>query len=104
MRYLKYLKGYTAHCILAPLAKWIEAALELMVPLVLARVINLLKDTNISNKIPIIFYNGLFLIGIGIVGFLCALFCQRSASIVSQGFGTRIRDSLYAHINTLSLR
>lgn len=104
MRYLKYLKGYTLHCILAPLAKWIEAALELMVPLVLARVINIIQEDKGNFDISILFYNGAFLIGIGILGFLCALFCQRSASIVSQGFGTRIRDSLYAHINTLSLK
>ena len=40
----------------------------------------------------------------GAVGFACALFCQRSASIASQGFGTNVRDALFRHINTLSYR
>lgn len=104
VRYAKYLKGYTAHCILAPLAKWIEAALELLVPLVLSRVINMIKANNNTIEIPVLFYHGVFLIGIGIIGLLCALFCQRSASIVSQAFGTRVRNDIYAHINTLSLK
>lgn len=100
-RYFKFLKEYKLQCILGPLFKWIEAALELLVPLVMKDII----DTGIAaGDIGYVLRGGGLMLAMGAVGFGCALFCQRSASIASQGFGTNVRDALYRHINTLSYR
>lgn len=100
-RYLKFLKEYKLQCILGPLFKWIEAALELLVPLVMKDII----DTGVAaGDIGYVLRGGGLMLAMGAVGFGCALFCQRSASIASQGFGTNVRDALYRHINTLSYR
>lgn len=100
-RYFAYLKKYRVQCILGPLSKWIEAALELLVPLVMARII----DVGVKNQdYSYILWGGAVMLAMGAVGFGCAIFCQRSASIVSQGFGTDVRNALFRHINTLSYR
>ena len=100
-QYFKYLKEYRLHCILGPIAKWIEAVLELLVPLVMARII----DVGVKNEdTAYVLWGGALMLGMGIVGFFCAIFCQRSASITSQGFGTNVRNALFEHINTLSGR
>lgn len=100
-RYFKFLREYKLQCILGPLFKWIEAAFELLVPLVMKDII----DTGVSaGDIGYVLRGGGLMLAMGAVGFGCALFCQRSASIASQGFGTNVRDALYRHINTLSYR
>ncbi len=99
--YFKYLKKYKWHCTLGPLFKWIEAALELMVPLVMKRII----DVGVVNgDISYILKYGAIMLGMGVLGLGCAIICQRAASIASQGFGTHVRNALFAHINTLSYR
>ena len=100
-RYFQYLREYKRHCILGPIAKWIEAVLELLVPLVMARII----DVGVKNEdVAYVLWGGAVMLAMGVVGFFCAIFCQRSASITSQGFGTNVRNALFAHINTLSGR
>ena len=101
-RYLGYLKEYKWFCILGAALKWIEAVLELLVPLVMARII----DVGIAERgsIGYVLAGGGVMLAMGAVGFGCALFCQRSASIASQGFGTNVRNALFRHINTLSYR
>ena len=100
-RYLQYLKEYKVQCILGPLFKWIEAALELLVPLVMKDII----DTGVAaGDIGYVLRGGALMLVMGAVGFGCALFCQRSASIASQGFGTNVRNALFRHINTLLYR
>ena len=100
-RYLQFLKDYKVQCILGPLFKWIEAALELLVPLVMANVIDVGVE---AGDIGYVLRGGALMLAMGAVGFGCALFCQRSASIASQGFGTNVRNALFRHINTLSYR
>ena len=100
-RYLQFLKDYKVQCILGPLFKWIEAALELLVPLVMANVIDVGVE---AGDIGYVLRGGGLMLAMGAVGFGCALFCQRSASIASQGFGTNVRNALFRHINTLSYR
>lgn len=101
-RYLQYLKEYKWSCILGALFKWIEAVLELLVPLVVANII----DVGIGERASITYVlaGGGVMLVMGAVGFGCAVFCQRSASIASQGFGTNVRNALFRHINTLSYR
>lgn len=100
-RYFRYLKEYRLQCILGSLSKWIEAVLELLVPLVMADII----DVGIaSGDIWYVLRQGGLMLLMGAVGFGCAIYCQRSASIASQGFGTNVRNALFRHINTLSYR
>lgn len=100
-RYFPYLKKYRRHCILGPIAKWIEAVLELLVPLVMADII----DTGVADgDVSYVLWGGALMLVMGAAGFGFALFCQRSASIASQGFGTAVRDALFEHVNTLSGR
>ena len=101
-RYFQYLKEYKWSCIFGALSKWIEAVLELLVPLVVANII----DVGVGERgsISYVLAGGGVMLAMGAVGFGCAIFCQRSASIASQGFGTNVRNALFRHINTLSYR
>lgn len=105
--YKKYLKKYKKHVILGPIFKLVEAIFELLVPLVIARMINeglkndLLTD---SEKIAFILKNGGLLFLFAVIGLCSTLVCQFFASRASQGFGTALRDDLYIHINSLSFK
>lgn len=97
----KYLKHYKIHVILGPMFKILEAIFELMVPLVMANIID--KGIRSSN-LDYIYKQGIILIVLAVVGFLTTMVCQTLASFTAQGFSTRIRHDLYAHINTLSMQ
>lgn len=97
MKLLKYMKEYRFYAIIGFVFKVLEAMLELVVPLVMADII----DTGIGNgDTTYILYRGAFLLGLGIVGYLCALVCQYFASKTSQSVGTKIRQDMYHTINT----
>ncbi len=94
-----YLRDYKKEAILGPIFKLLEAIFELIVPLVMAKIIDVgvaSKDVNVVLKL------GGILILLGIVGLASALVCQYFASVASQGVGTNIRNDLFKHINTLS--
>ena len=96
---VKYLKKYKKNVILGPIFKLTEAVFELIVPLVMAQII----DVGIANKdSDYIWQMGGVLVLLGVCGLGFALICQYMASIASQGFGTELRRELYHHINTLS--
>lgn len=96
---VKYLKKYKKNVILGPIFKLTEAVFELIVPLVMAQII----DVGIANKdSDYIWKMGGVLVLLGICGLGFALICQYVASVASQGFGTELRRELYHHINTLS--
>lgn len=96
---VKYLKKYKKNVILGPIFKLTEAVFELIVPLVMAQII----DVGIANKDSgYIWQMGGVLVLLGVCGLAFALICQYMASIASQGFGTELRRELYHHINTLS--
>ncbi len=95
----KYLKKYKKNVILGPIFKLTEAVFELIVPLVMAQII----DVGIANKDSgYIWKMGGVLVLLGVCGLGFALICQYVASVASQGFGTELRRELYHHINTLS--
>ena len=98
-RLAKYLKPFRKQVILGPIFKMIEAAFELIVPLVMASLI----DEGIRGSQPayILKMGGLLFL-LGAVGLAASLTCQFYASRASQGFGTVVRSRLFAHINTLS--
>lgn len=96
--YKKYLKYYKKEVILGPLFKLLEAVFELIVPLIMASIID--KGIN-GNNSTYIFQMGGLLFLVAVVGFCSTLVCQYFASITSQGVGTKIRDDLFRHIESL---
>lgn len=99
LKLIYFMKDYKKEAILGPVFKLIEAILELFIPIVMAKII----DIGVANKdIAYVFKMGGLLILLGAVGLAFALICQYYASIASQGAGTSIRSQLYKHINNLS--
>lgn len=97
----RYLKEFKLNVIIGPLCKLTEAIFELIVPLVMAQII----DVGIKNgDSDYIWQNGIILIILAVCGLGFALVCQYMASAASQGVGTRLRADLYSHINTLSFK
>ena len=96
---LGYLKPYTKHCIMAPLFKFIEAVLELFLPLVMANVID--KGAARGDAGYVLGMGAVMLL-IVTVGLGCSLVCQYMASVASQGFGTVLRNAVFERINRLS--
>lgn len=95
----RYLKDFKKEVILGPLFKLMEAVFELLVPLVMARII----DVGIAGReTAYVLRMGGLMVLLGVVGLVCALTCQYYAAKASQGFGTIVRRKLYAHINALS--
>ncbi len=95
----KFLKPYTKLLIIGPMFKLFEAILELFLPFFMSKVI----DIGVANKDKgyILAMGGIMLIT-AVVGVCFALVCQYSASLVSQGVGTDIRNAMFEHIGTLS--
>ena len=84
-----YLKKYKKHLVLGPIFKLLEAIFELIVPYVMAKLID--EGINNANK-TFIFEMGGILVLLSVVGLAAALFCQYVASRCSQGFGTELRN------------
>lgn len=98
---LKYLKNYKLESVLGPLFKLLEASFELLVPLVIVQVI----DVGIkSQNAPYILKMGGCLVLLGIIGLVCSITAQYFAAKAATGFGTSLRNDLFAHINRLSYR
>lgn len=96
---LKFLKEYKKESIIGPLFKLLEATFELIVPLIMARII----DEGIRNhNIPYIWKSGAVLVVLGILGLSCSLIAQYFAAKAAVGFGTGLRHSLFSHIQQLS--
>lgn len=96
---LIYLKNYKKELLFGPLFKLLEAIFELIVPLVMAKII----DNGIgNNNSSYILKMSIIIVVLGICGLGFALTCQYLASKCAFGFGTELRRALYTHINTLS--
>lgn len=95
---LKYLKAYRKESILAPLFKLLEAFFELLVPLVVAGII----DRGIAEADQgYIFKMGGWLIGLAVIGLLAAVTAQFFAAKAAVGFATRLRQEMFEHIQGL---
>ena len=89
---LKYLKNYKKESIIAPLFKMLEASFELLVPLVMAKIIDVgIKN---SNQTYIWKMCGL-MVALGVLGLVCSLTAQYFAAKAALGFGTELRASMY---------
>ena len=96
---LKYIKDYKKESILAPLFKMLEASFELMVPLVMASII----DRGIAHHDTAqIIKMGLILVLLAAVGLISAVTAQYFSAKAAVGFATKLRSALFAHIQSLS--
>ena len=94
-----YLKNYRKEAVLGPLGKLLEAVFELIVPIVMARMI----DVGIANDDSgYIIKMGVLLVVLGVLGLASSLTAQFFAAKAAVGFGTELRQALFKHINTLS--
>lgn len=96
---LKYIKDYKKESVLAPLFKMLEASFELMVPLVMASII----DRGIANAdTSYIIKMGLILVLLAAVGLISAVTAQYFSAKAAVGFATKLRSALFSHIQGLS--
>ena len=96
----RFLTDYKKEVIIGPLCKLFEAILELLVPLVMANIIDV--GINELHDAGYVLRMGGLMVLLAAMGLGSALFCQYFASKASQGGGTKIRSALFSHINALS--
>lgn len=94
-----YLKRYTAQSILAPLFKLLEVVFDLLVPLVVARMINLGVGNNDRGVLTQCFF---ILIGMALLGLACSVTAQFFAARASTGFAADLRQAVFDHIQRFS--
>lgn len=96
---LIYLKEYIKESIIAPFFKLLEASFELIVPLVMAAII----DSGIANSDKAYIYKmSAILVLLAAVGFACSVIAQYFAAKAAVGFSTALRHALFEHIESLS--
>ena len=99
LKFAKYLKHFRKEAMIGPVFKLTEAVFELIVPLVMAKII----DVGIaSGDVHYVLKMGGVMVLLGVVGLCCAMVCQYCAARASQGFGTELRSDMFAHIMKLS--
>lgn len=100
-RLLKYLKGYEKETILAPLFKMLEATFELIVPLVVAGIV----DVGIKNRdTEYIWRACILMVALGLIGLVCSLTAQCFSARAAMGFSTGLRKDMFSHIGRLSYK
>jgi ATP-binding cassette, subfamily B, multidrug efflux pump len=94
-----FLKPFRKETIAGPFFKLLEAILELLLPTVVALIVN--NGIGRGDKTYVL-QMGALMIGMAILGYGCSLVCQHYAARASQGFGTNLRNALFKHISSLS--
>lgn len=98
---LKYLRNYKKESVIGPLFKMTEAVFELLVPIVMAKIV----DVGIKNRdMHYVMIMCIVMVLLGLLGLACSLTAQFFAAKAAVGFGTELRRDMYAHINSLSYR
>lgn len=96
---LVYLKKYKKESILAPLFKMLEASFELLVPLVMAAVIDVgIGESDEAYIVKMC----LVLIALGLIGLVCSITAQYFSAKAASGFGAGVRHALFSHIQSFS--
>lgn len=96
---LVYLKDYKKESVLGPLFKLLEATFELIVPLVMAAII----DTGVATgDKSYIMKMCMVLVLLAVIGLTCSVTAQYIAAKAAVGFATKLRHALFAHIERLS--
>ncbi|MEK4461123.1 MULTISPECIES: ABC transporter ATP-binding protein [Paenibacillus] len=94
-----YLKPYKKEAIIGPIFKLMEAILELILPTIVALIIN----NGVGNHDSAYVYRmGGLMVLMSLLGFGCSMVCQYYAARASQGFGTTLRNKMFRHITSLS--
>ncbi|WP_339287087.1 ABC transporter ATP-binding protein [Paenibacillus sp. FSL E2-0201] len=94
-----YLKPYKKEAIIGPIFKLMEAILELILPTIVALIIN----NGVGNHDSAYVYRmGGLMVLMSLLGFGCSMVCQYYAARASQGFGTTLRNKMFNHITSLS--
>ena len=96
---LYFLKDYKKESILAPLFKMLEAIFELIVPLVMAAIIDVgiaQSDKNYVVRMCLV------MIGLGMIGLVCSITAQFFAAKAAVGMASRLRRAVFVHIQSLS--
>ncbi len=96
---LRFLSGYKKECVIAPLFKMLEAIFELLVPLIVAQIIDVGVRQGDSGYV---FRRSLVMILFGVIGLSCTLVAQYFAAKAAVGFGSKTRRALYSHIQSFS--
>ena len=96
---LKYIRGYGKECVLGPLFKLLEASFELLIPLVVAKIV----DVGIANQdrgyvVKMVLVMAL----LGVIGLICAVTAQYFAARAAVGFAARLRHAVMEHLLDLS--
>ena len=100
---LVYLKKYRKECVLAPLFKLFEACFELIVPLLIANIIdNGIGEVTGSPNKSVIYSMTLLMVAFGVVGLLCAVVAQYFAAKAAVGFSTSLKSTLFGKLQSLS--
>ena len=95
----KYFLRYKKEIIIAPAFKLLETATELIIPLLIAAMI----DTGVANRDKhFILVYGAIVVALNVVGIVSAIICQKLAARASVRIGKDIRYDMYEHINTFS--
>lgn len=95
----RYSARYRRELVAGPAFKLVEVVFDLLVPLVVAHLI----DQGVAcADVAVVWHDGLVLLAMALTGFLFSLICQKMAARASQGIGTTLRSKLYEHINLLS--
>lgn len=98
---LIYLKPYRKETVLAPLFKMFEAVLELLVPLVMASII----DKGIgSGDTAYVWRMCIVLVALGVVGLIAAVTAQYFSAKAAVGFSAGVRNALFSHLQSLSYK
>ena len=96
---LKFMKGYGKECVLAPLFKMLEAAFELMIPLVVAEIV----DVGIAGgNMPYIMKMCIVMVVLGVVGLISSCTAQFFSAKAAVGFSARLRYHVMEHLLRLS--
>lgn len=93
-----YLAAYRVKTLLGMVGKGFEVVFELMVPVVVARMID---EGVAGHNASVVVRYGILLAALSVLGYCFTLFCQKMAALVSQGVGTRLRRDLYEKVNAL---
>jgi len=96
---LRFIRPYTKESILGPLFKLLEALFELLVPLVIARIVDVAIP---SGENSVIIQSVLILVLLAAVGFAASVTAQYFAAKAAIGFSTDLRHAVFAHLHTLS--
>lgn len=98
---MRFLKNYRKELVFGPFFKLLEAIFELIVPMIMASIID--KGIAAGDTSYIFSRSGLIVL-LGVCGLCFALTCQYLAARCAYGFGTELREELYRHINALSFK